>query len=165
MAKREILRVRAVEGQMVVHPGSVGKGSIVVLGHESYFDEKDPRFPFGKPVPSQKFRFQGEALAESVVVETGDGYFAAKIREGSLDYVETHDAIDAAPGSGTVDPTLARITAENRKARAAAVAKTPPGVADASVSLPSGESATPTGTAPPGTPEAPPSGRAAKSRG
>lgn len=120
MPKKIIYRVRALPGKLVVHPQSVGTGSIHFIGHSKYLDDKDVRYPFGKPVASQKYKFEEPGI--EVVEETGDGYFAEKFRVGDLEYIETVPAFDTKEGAGFKDPILVGLTAKVRAKNAALAA-------------------------------------------
>lgn len=113
-----IYRVLAVEGQMVPHPGSVGKGAMHIIGHSKSVsdDPADVRFPLGQPVAGLKFTHTSES---EMLRETGDGFVARKIQDGDLDYLETVDSFEALLGSGVIEKRFADITAKHRAARGA----------------------------------------------
>jgi hypothetical protein len=88
-------RVKAVPGRLVVHPGSLGTGSLQMIGHTKSYG--DPTFPLGRSndlpnggaVPTRLWTHVDEAV---LVQETQDDYLRRRVQDGELELIEVFDA-------------------------------------------------------------------------
>jgi hypothetical protein len=102
------LRVRPVEGRMVLDPFSIGAVQHRRIGYEREVEGRVSRN--GIAQPRVRYRFVG---GEVVVRETTDGYFRRAILDGDLEYLETIHEFGIESERRSRDPSLLAATAAN----------------------------------------------------